>query len=206
MLQRLQAAFDCLAGKAKATDLAFGLERGERGINFAFSEDRQVVAVGVHQHQVDEVSLKALQAAFDRKTGVRGAEVVTGQAVGKLFADLADDHPILTLTTQQRAKALFAAAIGRRGVDQVDSQVARELEQHPRFIVVGDLEAIGVLHPLIAAEFYRAQAQGRYQQAGAAQGTMQVVQSRLAHGSNCSQAGMAIGGLGSGGKAVTGPG
>ncbi|MNL00274.1 hypothetical protein D3C87_1207020 [compost metagenome] len=134
------------------------------------------------------------------------AEIVTGLTVGKFFADLADNHPILTLAAQQRAKALFAATVGRSGVDQVDAQIAREFEQHPRFIIIRDLETVGVLHPLIATEFYRAQAQRRNQQAGAAQGTMQVVQRWLAHGNNFSQAGTPIGGFGSGGSAVTGPG
>jgi hypothetical protein len=54
---------------------------------------------------------------------VRGAEVVTRQAVVEFFADLADNHPVVALAAQ-RAQAFFAAAIGRRGVDQVDAQLA----------------------------------------------------------------------------------
>ncbi|MNO79339.1 hypothetical protein D3C76_705050 [compost metagenome] len=158
MLQRLQAAFNGFAGKPEAANLAFGLERGKRCIDFAVVEDGQVVAVGVHQHQVDKIGFKTLQAAFHREAGVLGTEIVPGQPVGKLFADLADDYPILTLTPQQRAEALFAATIGRSGVDQVDAHITREFEQHARFVIIGNLETVGVLHPLIAAEFYRAQA------------------------------------------------
>ncbi|MCY1365479.1 hypothetical protein D9M69_523250 [compost metagenome] len=160
LLQCLEATVDGFAGKAEAANLAFGLERGEGVVDFAVIEDRQVVTIGVHQHQVDEVGFQALQTAFHRHTSVRGAEIVTGLAVGKLLADLADNHPILTLTAQQRAEAFFAATIGRGGVDQVDAQVAGEFEQPACFIVIGNLKAVGVLHPLVAAQFHGAQAQG----------------------------------------------
>ncbi|MNZ93213.1 hypothetical protein D3C78_1122710 [compost metagenome] len=160
LLQCLEATVDGFAGKPETANLAFGLERGEGVVDFAVIEDRQVVTIGVHQHQVDEVGFQALQAAFHRHSSVCGAEIVTGLAVGKLLADLADNHPILTLTAQQRAEAFFAATIGRGGVDQVDAQVAGEFEQPACFIVIGNLKAVGVLHPLVAAQFHGAQAQG----------------------------------------------
>ncbi|MNZ74984.1 hypothetical protein D3C78_934520 [compost metagenome] len=160
LLQRFQSAFDGLAGKPEAANLAFGLEFGEGFVDFAVIEDREVVAIGVHQHQVDEVRFQTLQAALYRHARVCRTEVMTGLAVGKLFTHLADNHPILTLTAQQRAEAFFAATIGRGRVDQVDAQVAGKLEQHARFIVIGNPEAVGVFHALVAAQFHRAQAQG----------------------------------------------
>ncbi|MCY1428009.1 hypothetical protein D9M71_438790 [compost metagenome] len=206
LLQRLQAAGDSLAGQAETEDLALLLELGQGLVHLLLFEDCQVVAVGMHQHQFDAVGFQAAQAALHRAAGVGGAEIEVRLAVVEFFANLADDHPFVTLAAQQRAQALFAAAIGRRGVDQVDAHITREFEQHARFVIIGDLETVRVFHPLIAAEFYRAQAQGRHQQAGAAQGPMQVVQSGLAHGSSCSQAGTPIGGFGSAGNALAGPG
>jgi hypothetical protein len=63
-------------------------------------------------------------------------------------------------------------------VVDVPSLIARLAQQHPRLLIVGDLEAIGVLHPLVAPQLHGAQAQWRHQQAGAAQGAMEVMQGR----------------------------
>ncbi|MNI34703.1 hypothetical protein D3C73_887010 [compost metagenome] len=200
LLQRLQAAVDSFAGKTKTANLAFGLERGEGGVDLAVVENRQVITIGVHQHQVDEIGFQALQAALHGKSGMRCTEIVVRLAVGKLFTDFADDHPVLALAAQQRPEALFAAAIGRRRVDQVDTQVARQLEQPAGVVIVGNLKAIGVFDALVTAQFDRTQAQWRNQQASAAQGAMQIVQCGYAHGSSCSQAGTPIGGFGSSGN------
>jgi hypothetical protein len=68
---------------------------------------------------------------------VRGAEVEARLAVVEFFTDLADDHPFVALAAQQRAQAFFAAAIGRRGVDQVDAQLAGLGEQQAGFVIGG---------------------------------------------------------------------
>ncbi|MCY1459109.1 hypothetical protein D9M71_765530 [compost metagenome] len=113
----------------------------------------------MHQHQVDVVGLQALEAAFDGKTRVSGAEVEARLAAVELFAHLADNHPLFALATQQWAETFFASAVGGCGVDQVDAQLARLLEQHARLVIVGDGKAVGVLDPLVAAQLDRAQAQ-----------------------------------------------
>ena len=109
---------------------------------------------------------------------MRRTEVMARQAVGKLFTDLADDYPVLPLAAQQRAEAVLvpapAATVGRGGVDQVDAQFACLPEQHARGIVIGNLKTVGVFHPLVAAQFDRAQAQRRDRQAGAAQWAVEV--------------------------------
>ena len=130
-----------------------------------------------------------------------GAEVMAGLAVDEFFTDLADDHPFMTLPAQQRPEAFLTAAIGRRGVDQVDPQVARELEQHACFVIIRDLKTTGVFHPLVTAQLDGAQPQRGHRQAGTAQRAMQVVQGRLAHGSSCSQGVWPSGGRGSSGRA-----
>ncbi|MNR49578.1 hypothetical protein D3C85_1689730 [compost metagenome] len=54
----------------------------------------------MHQHQVNKIRFQTLQAAFHRESGMRRTEIVSGLTVGKLFADLADDYPVLTLAAQ----------------------------------------------------------------------------------------------------------
>ncbi len=176
MLQRLQAAGDGLAGKAEAEDLALLLELGKGLVDLLLFEDGQVVAVGMHQHQLDAVGFQALQAALYRTAGVGGAEIEVRLAIVEFFANLADDHPFIALAAQQRAQALFAAAVGRGGVDQVDTQLAGLGQQQAGFVIAGDGEAGGVLHALVAPQLDRAQAQRRNLEAGAAQGAMEVVQ------------------------------
>lgn len=96
-------------------------------------------------------------------------------AVDEFFADLADDDPLIALALQQRAQALFADAIGRGGVDQVDAKVLRQPDQLPRLRIVWNAKPIGILDALIAAQFDGAQPQWRNHQAGAAERTVQVV-------------------------------
>ncbi len=130
---------------------------------------------------------------------MRGGEVEARLPLLELFAGLADDHPLVALATQQRAETLLADAIGRRGIDQVDAQFTRLAQQGARLRVIGDGEAVGVLHPLVAPELDRAQSQRRYAQAGRAQRAMQIVQGG-AHGSSVSHTGCPSAGRGSSGN------
>src|SRR5690606_14561117 len=162
-------------------DLALALELGKGFVDLAPVKDRQVVAVGMHQHQVDDVGFQPAQAALHRKARVRRREVEARGSVLELLADLADDHPVLPGAAQQRAEALLADAVGRRGVDQVDAQLTGLGEQGAGGRVIRDREAVGILHALVATELDGAEAQRRDQQAGVAERAMQVVQP--AHGS-----------------------
>ena len=92
-----QAACDGLAGQAEGADLALALEFGEGLVDAAVAQDGDIVAVRVHQQQVDEVGLQALEAALHGEAGVCRGEVEARLAVFELFADLADDHPLLAL-------------------------------------------------------------------------------------------------------------
>lgn len=94
LTQRQQAAFDGLAGKAEATNLAFAFEVGERLIHLGVVEDRQIVAVRMHQNQIEKVSFKTFQAALYRCACMGGAEVMARLAVGEFLANLADDNPV----------------------------------------------------------------------------------------------------------------
>ncbi len=75
LAQGAQATFDGLAGESVGADQALALERGESRVDLAVLEDVQVVAIGMHQHQLDPLGLQALQAAFDGAPGMRGGEV-----------------------------------------------------------------------------------------------------------------------------------
>ncbi|MOA28054.1 hypothetical protein D3C78_1489720 [compost metagenome] len=156
----------------------------------------------MHQHQVNLLGFQALEAALDGKARVCGAEVETRLAFFELLTDLADDHPVIALAAQQWAEALFAAAVGGGGVDQVDAQVTGLGQQLAGLVVVGDGKAVGVFDSLITPQLDCTQAQWRDAQTGAAQGAVQIVESRQAHGSSCSQTGRAIGGRGSSGRVV----
>jgi len=140
--------------------------------------------------------MRSVRRRFDRKARVRGGKVEARLAVLELLADLADDHPILALSRQQRAEPFLADAIGRRGVDQVDAQFAGQGQQFASLGIVGDGEAAGVLHALVATQLDRAQTQRRNAQACAAQRAVQVMQRRV-HGSSPSQNGPVSGGRGS---------
>jgi len=95
-------------------------------------------------------------------------EIELRLTVDELLADLADHHPMVALAQQQRAQALFADAVGGGGIDQVDAEIPRQIEQVTRLCIVGNAKAAGVLHALITAQLDRAQSQWRYIQAGAA--------------------------------------
>lgn len=116
----------------------------------------------------------------------------------ELLTGLADDHPLITLATQQRAEALLADTVGRRGIDQIDAQLSRLSQQGQCLCIVGNGEAVGVLDALITTELDRAQAQRRNLKTSGAQRTMQIVQ--RGHGSNVSHTGWPSGGRGSAGS------
>ena len=200
-MQGEQAALDSLAGEAEGADLALALELGEGFVDAGFAQNRHIIAIGVHQQQLDVLALQALEAALDREAGMGRAEIEQRLAADEFLADLADDHPLVALAAQQRAEALLAGAVGRRGVDQVDAQLAGLLQQCSRGGVIGNGEAVGVFHALVAAQLDRAQPQWRYAQAGGAQRPVPVMQGGGAHGSRVSQAGWATAGRGSGGSA-----
>src|SRR5690606_28656735 len=98
------------------------------------------------------------KAAFYREARMLGGKVETGLTVLELLANLADDHPFIALAGQQWAQAFFADAIGRRSVDQIDAKFASQRQQLPGLLVVGNGEAIGVLHALVSAQLDGAQA------------------------------------------------
>ncbi|MDT4835731.1 hypothetical protein FQZ97_694050 [compost metagenome] len=100
LFQRQQPAVHRLAGQAEGADLAGLLQLGEGLVDAAVPQYPEVVAVGMHQHQVDEVGFQAFQASFDGEARVFGAEVEAGNAAVEFLAHLADDHPVLTLAAQ----------------------------------------------------------------------------------------------------------
>src|SRR5690606_27940869 len=108
-------------------DLALALELGKGLVDTGVAQDGHVVAVGVHQHQIDMLGLQAAQAALHGKAGVLRREIEARLAVLELLAHLADDHPLLALAAQQRTQALLAAPVGRRGIDQVDRSEERRV-------------------------------------------------------------------------------
>jgi len=178
VLQRQQAALDGLAGQPVGENLALALELGECLVDLGVAQNIHVVAVRVHQHQVDAVGAQAREAAVHREARVGGGEIEARLAVVELLADLADDHPVVALAGQQRPQAFLADAVGRCGVDQVDAQLASERQQSARLRVVGNGEAAGVFHALVAAQLDRAEAQRGDRQPGAAERPMQVMQRR----------------------------
>ncbi len=161
LLQRKQSTIDRLAGQAEGEDLALALELGQGLVDLGVLQDIEVVAVRMHQHQLDAVGTQTLEAALHREARVGGRKVETRLAVLELLANLADDHPILALSGQQRAEPFLADAVGRRGVDQVDTEFAGQGQQLASLGVVWDGKTVGILHPLIAAQLHRAQPQWR---------------------------------------------
>ena len=169
-LRRQPSTGHRLGGHAEGADQSFLSAARELLEAVRSQDDVLVVAVRVHQHQVEIVGAQALQAAFDAAAHVRGAEIEKGFAVHELLADLRADHPVLTVR-QQLAEALFAAAIGGRSVDEVDAQLARQGQQLAYLLIIGQVKAGGIFDALIAADLDRAEAKAGDLHAGAAQRT-----------------------------------
>src|SRR5690606_22153327 len=126
-------------------------------VDAGIPQHRQVIAVGMHQQQVDAVRIQTLEAALHGQTRMSWREIETGLPLFELLAGLADDHPLVTLVTQQLAEALLADTVGRRRIDQVDTQFACLFQQSAGLGIVGNGKAVGVLHALVTAQFDRTQ-------------------------------------------------
>src|SRR5690554_3569678 len=126
-----------------------------------------------------------------------GAEIEPGLTVDEFLAYLGAQHPVLTLALQQRAEAFFTGAVGRCRIQQVDAQLPGQRQQVADLPVARQLEAAGVLDPLVAADLDGAQPQGRTLQAGIAQRAVQLCQ---CHQNRVSHAGVATGGVGNAGS------
>ena len=120
----------------------------------------QVVAIGMNQYAIQVIGVESFQAALHGAANVfRGEiEMAFTTVVIKLFADLGDNDPVLA-PAHQLAETSFAVAVGGSGVDQVDAQVPGLGQQLGYRVVIRDGETIGVFHPLVAADFHRAQAE-----------------------------------------------
>ncbi|MNO86299.1 hypothetical protein D3C76_776950 [compost metagenome] len=64
LFQGLEATCDGLARQPEAKDLAFLLKGRKCLVDLLLLEDRQVITVGMHQHQLDVVGFQAAQAAL----------------------------------------------------------------------------------------------------------------------------------------------
>ena len=115
-------------------------------------------------------------------------------AFDKLLANLAADDPVVPLALEQRAKAVLAGAVGRRGVQQVDAQIMCEREQVAHSVVVWQVETVRILYALITADLDGTQPEGRQAQAGVSQGAVEGVQGT--HWKQASQSGAATRGRG----------
>ena len=123
----------------------------------------------MHQHDVQHFGPQPAQAALHRPARVLGRKVEPRLAIGKLLPHFAAEQPVLPLPGQQASQALFTAAVGGRGIQQVDAQLAGRVQQASRAAIVRQGIGGGVFHPLVAAQLYRAQAQGANLQVGFAQ-------------------------------------
>src|SRR5690606_42135834 len=72
----------------------------------------------------------------------------------ELLARLGDDDPVLAPARQQPPEPLLAAAIGWRGIEQVDPQPPRFLQPGTAGGTAGQIERARILHAGIAADLH----------------------------------------------------
>ena len=81
-----------------------------------------------------------------------------GFPIFKNLTDLGFDDPVVALR-QQFAQTFFTAAIGRRGVDKINAQRPRQIENSHHVFVIGNFKFLRVFHLFIAADLDCAQTQ-----------------------------------------------
>ena len=167
-LDGAQAAFDGLGTHADGAQQAFG-PKLLQGLQTARSfENVEILAIGVDQYEVEIVRAQIAQALFDAFAHVARGKIKMRAAAGEHFTYLGAKQPLIAVG-QQPAEAFLTAAIGRRGVEQVDAGFPRRLQQGCDFPVGRQFEVRGIFDFLIAAEFYRAKSETGYLHAGCAE-------------------------------------
>src|SRR5690606_35709212 len=184
-LERRDAAGDRLGRDAVGDQLAL-LAQASKGLERpAMVDDLVVIAVRMHQHDIDPVRVQPTEAALDTHAHMTGREVETALAARRVefLADLGADHPALALAGEQAAEARLAVAIGRRRVDEIDAEIRRQRQQAGGLGVARQAERLGIFDRAVAAELDGAEPERADLQAGRSE-RPQLQSNNLSHGAS----------------------
>ncbi len=110
------------------------------------------------EDDVQTVRAQARKRSPDAALSMLGREIEAGHAVRELLADLGADDPPVSIRADQLAEPFLAGAVGRGGVEQVDAQIQRFLEQCRGGLGIRNRKRAGIPHTLVTPQLDRAEA------------------------------------------------
>lgn len=124
-------------------------------------QDLQVVSIGVEEKAFNPVGSETFQRSlYALANGSRG-KVKDGFSVDEVFTRLGHDDPLVSTRAEERSESLFARAVGRSGIKEVDSLFHREIHEKSEILVAGEVEALWVFDLLIATQLDGAETETR---------------------------------------------